>query len=109
MASNVIKNKDSYEVVVDCDSTGWNNSGNGGLGTTDVIGSSKTEIKGNFEAVPTNTNSDNPYRGFARINVDIYYNGGISASASPEDRAEVHLQTGVSIMDYTRENGVLNN
>jgi prepilin-type N-terminal cleavage/methylation domain-containing protein len=70
-----------------------------------VVGNSsngKIAIDGTFEIMTTDiSDNNNPHRGFVRIIIDMVYND----SGSPENRAEVHLQSGVSIADYGREDG----
>ncbi len=64
----------------------------------------KVAIDGTFEVMETDiANDDNPHRGFVRVVIDMVYN----ESGSPENRAEMHLQSGVSIADYEREDGFI--
>lgn len=71
--------------------------------STPIVGEgpgSKVKVSGKFEAMKTDiVSEDNPHRGFVRIIIDMVYND----SGSPENRAEMHLQSGVSIADYERE------
>ncbi len=97
-AGNIIQNAGPYNAIVDCD--GINSSL-----ATDILGSSKVDVSGTFNVLNTDVSSDDPHRGFVRINVDIYYKKGLQ-SGDPTDSAEAHIQTGVSILDYTRESGV---
>jgi len=86
-----------YNIVAGCNSFPVGNI------PTSVIGEAagKVAISGRFEVMQTDINSDDPHRGFVRIIIDMVYND----SGSPENRAEVHLQSGVSIADYGREDG----
>jgi prepilin-type N-terminal cleavage/methylation domain-containing protein len=87
-----------YNAIVDC--------GTMPLGTVGaIIGEGgDVAIDGTFEVMETDiTDDDNPHRGFVRIVVDMVYN----ESGSPENRAEMHLQSGVSITDYGREDGFI--
>ncbi len=104
--NDLITNGDEYNAVTDCSSTNYANTSIGGSGpATNLIGSEKTSISGGFDVLKTDVSSDDPHRGFVRINVDIYYKKGLT-SDDPTDSAEAHIQTGVSILDYTRESGV---
>ncbi len=104
--TSVITNSAQYNAVTDCNSTNYASTSIGGSGPAkDLIGSEKTSISGGFDVLKTDVSSDNPHRGFVRINVDIYYKKGL-ASDDPTDSAEAHIQTGVSILDYTRESGL---
>jgi hypothetical protein len=105
--NNLILNEDDYKAVIDCDSN-FSNVANGGGSPVDLIGSSKASVDGKFEVLKTDVSSDDPHRGFVRINVDIVYKKGLT-SGDPSDSAEAHIQTGVSILDYTRENGIFGN
>jgi prepilin-type N-terminal cleavage/methylation domain-containing protein len=88
-----------YNGITDCDELALTVGGTG----TSMIGEgpgNKVKIDGIFEAMATDiTDDDDPRRGFVRIIIDMIYND----SGSPENRAEMHLQSGVSIADYTRE------
>ncbi len=87
-------NATTYNSISSCDDLTEFTSmiGNGANG--------KVKIGGKFELMKTEINDDdNPHRGFVRVVVDMTYND----SSSPENRAEMHLQSGVSIADYTRE------
>jgi len=61
----------------------------------------KVTVDGKFEVMKTDIDGNDPHRGFVRIVIDILYN----ENGSPENRAEMHLQSGVSIADYNREDG----
>jgi prepilin-type N-terminal cleavage/methylation domain-containing protein len=100
--NNLILNQDDYEEVTDCDSSF---TALGSSSPVDLIGNSKASVDGHFSVLQTDVDSDDPHRGFVRINVDILYKKGI-ASGDPADSAEAHIQTGVSILDYTRETGI---
>ena len=65
-------------------------------------GDSKIKISGRFEVMKTDINTDTPHRGFVRIIVNIIYEGD-----TPESSAQTHVQTGVSLADYAREDSVL--
>ncbi len=106
-AQNLILNRNEYNNVTGCDSvSGFSDTLHGGGGApVDLIGSDKADISGTFDVLRTDVSSNNPHRGFVRINVDIVYKGGIN-SGDPADSAEAHIQTGVSILDYTREGNV---
>ena len=107
--NNLILNEDDYKAVTDCNSVLFSNTSKGGGGApVDLIGNAKTSVGGKFEVLKTDISSNNPHRGFVRINVDIVYKKGLT-SGDPSDSAEAHIQTGVSILDYTRENGVFGN
>jgi len=85
-----------YNAVIDCSSLSI---------TKPIVGgdNGKISVNGKFEVMQTNIIDDNnPHRGFVRIIIDIVY-GNVEA---PEDRSEVHLQSGVSIADYEREEEV---
>lgn len=84
-----------YNAVASCDDF---------VGFESIVGKStgKVAIGGKFEVMQTDIKDNvSPHRGFVRIIIDMAYN----SSGSPEDRAEVHLQSGVSIADYEREDG----
>jgi prepilin-type N-terminal cleavage/methylation domain-containing protein len=91
-------NATTYNSITDCDSTNLGDE-------AEIVGGtdSKITIEGNFEVMTTDIKSDSPHRGFVRINIDVYYNKN---DLTPENHAEVHLQSGVSIADYTREEGL---
>jgi len=83
-----------YNSVTDCDY--WS-----GPNLHPVVGEgagSKIVINGKFEVMPTEISSNDPHRGFVRIIIDVIYNDG-----SLEGETETHLQSGVSIADYQRE------
>jgi prepilin-type N-terminal cleavage/methylation domain-containing protein len=70
--------------------------------TSSIVGETggNVAIGGKFELLVTDIFDDiDPHRGFVRIIIDMIYND----SGAPENRAEVHLQSGVSIADYERE------
>ena len=98
-AGNTVLNATEYNQIIDC-STFLSTST-----SVDVLGNDKVSIDGKFDVLKTDVSSDDPHRGFVRINVDIYYKKGLS-SGDPADSAEAHIQTGVSILDYTRESGL---
>jgi prepilin-type N-terminal cleavage/methylation domain-containing protein len=107
--SHLILNEDDYKAVINCNSVLFSSVSKGGGGApVDLIGNAKTSVGGKFEVLKTDVSSDDPHRGFVRINVDIVYKKGLT-SGDPSDSAEAHIQTGVSILDYTRENGVFGN
>lgn len=88
------ENAAAYNNIVDCDSIDTNKAVVG-----DDSGGDKIKIGGKFEVMSTDIESDNPHRGFVRIVIDMVYND----DKSPDNRAEMHLQSGVSIVDYERE------
>ncbi len=96
---STVLNATEYNQVINC------NTFPSGSTSEDVLGNDKVNIDGGFDVLKTDVSSDNPHRGFVRINVDIYYKQGL-ASGDPADSAEAHIQTGVSILDYTRESGL---
>ena len=71
----------------------------------ELVGNDRVGVEGKFEVVQTEIESDNPHRGFVRIIIHLYYNKN---SDSPTEKSEVHLQTGVSLLDYERENELIN-
>ena len=60
---------------------------------------SRISVKGKFQFWPTDVHSDSPKRGYVQINVDLIYN----EVGLPEDKAQAHIQSGVSLMDYGLE------
>ena len=89
---------DIYNLMVDC--TTLSATTNDFASVVGEGAGGKVEIGGRFEVMKTDIlDDDNPHRGFVRIIIDMVYND----SGSPENRAEMHLQSGVSIADYSRE------
>ncbi len=60
---------------------------------------SRISVRGKFQFWPTDIHSDSPKRGYVQINVDLIYN----EAGLPEDKAQAHIQSGVSLMDYGLE------
>jgi len=96
-SNGLISSEGVYKTVKTC-----NNLNNQSLATVivgDSIKDGKLKIFGKFSIMKTEINTNNPHRGFVRINIGIKYDG-----LNPNNSAESHVQTGVSLVDYGREN-----
>ncbi len=92
---NTSGNNDDYNDVKSCDDFS-------GSDFKPVVGgsvNSKISVKGKFQFWPTEIHSNSPKRGYVQINVDLIYN----ENGLPDDRAQTHIQSGVSLMDYGLE------
>jgi len=68
---------------------------------TSIVGKSngKVKIDGKFKLLPTDISSDTPHRGYVQINLNITYND----AGGPDEKSAVHIQSGVSLANYGRE------